>query len=83
MKEDHGVAGLQEVFGRRGAARAGAEVVDEADGLVFERDGRAAGGYEDEGEGAGVAGYEGAGEGGVAGEGRGRRVEGEVVFFLF
>ena len=46
VQEDDGVVVFEEVLGGGGAAGAGAEVVDEAHSLVFEGDGRAAGGYE-------------------------------------
>lgn len=38
MQEDYGVPVFEELFGGGGAARAGGEVVDEADCLVFELD---------------------------------------------
>jgi hypothetical protein len=46
VQEDNGVVIFEEVLGGGGASCAGAEVVDEADCLVFQRDGRAAGCYE-------------------------------------
>lgn len=57
VQEYDRVPGLEEVLCRGGAAGAGGEVVDEADGLLFEGDGGAAGGDEDDapvGEGVGV-----------------------------
>lgn len=46
MEKDDGVAGFQEIFGGGSATGTGGEVVDESDGLVFERDGGSAGCYE-------------------------------------
>lgn len=43
MHEYHRIAVLEEVLGGRGAARARTEVVDEAHGVVLQRNGRAAG----------------------------------------
>jgi len=47
VQKDHGVASLQKILRRGGAARAGRKVVDESYGLVLEWDGGAAGGHED------------------------------------
>ena len=43
VEEDDGITGLEEILGGRGAPRSGGEVVDEADRLILERDGGAAG----------------------------------------
>lgn len=54
VEEDDGVALFEKVLGGRGAASACGKVVDEANGLVFERDGGAAGRYEDDATPGGV-----------------------------
>ncbi len=43
MEEYHCVPGFEEILGRRGATGPGGEVFDEADGLILERHGGAAG----------------------------------------
>lgn len=82
VQEDDGVTGAEEVLGGSGAASPGGEVVDEADGLVFEGNGGAPGGDEDDPAGWGdreVVGDESAGEGYVGVEGWWGRVAIEVV----
>lgn len=81
VQKDHGVPRLQEVLGGGGAAGAGGEVVDEADGLRFEGDGRAAGSNEDDASGGEVGEVEGdefADEGRVRVKGLRGRVVSEV-----
>lgn len=84
MQEDDGVPGLEELLGARGAAGAGAEVVNVADRLALERDRGAARGDEDDAAvGGGVGGDEAVGEGDVGFEVARRRVLGEVGLFCF
>ena len=82
MQEDDCIAVIEKVFCRCGATGAGGEIVDEADHLVFQRYGSAAGGYENDAAGVrGMAGDEFAGEGGVFLEDFWAGVGGEVVVF--
>ena len=80
MEEYDGVVMLEEVLGAGGPAGASGEVVDEADGLVFERDGGATGGDESNfARGGGVAVDEFASEGFMWGERSGGWIESKVV----
>lgn len=80
VQEDDGVARLQEVLCRGGAAGPGGKVVDEADGLLLQGHSGATGGDEnDAAVGGGVVVDEVLGLSGVAGESLGRRIGAEVL----
>lgn len=80
MKEDDGISGLEEILGRRGTTSSGGEVVDEADRLVFERDGGAARSDQDDATLMGeVLSYECIGQSSVGVESFRGSVHGEIV----